>query len=175
MKNTVKITFCGMMCALGVAIMLLAYFPYFTYAVPAIAGLLVLIVYIEIGLKWSAAVYIITSVLAFLFCESEAKLMYVFLLGFYPIIKIYIEKIKNRAVSYVLKFLTFNVCLFIVYLIFGKLFGTVFDINDSLGKFEIIGLILLGNFVFFLYDIVLVRAAAFYLDRLHGTITKIFK
>ena len=39
MKNTSKITFSAIMSALAVVIMLISYFPYLTYAIPAIAGL----------------------------------------------------------------------------------------------------------------------------------------
>ena len=33
--------------------MLLSYFPYLTYAVPAVAGLLIMITVIEAGYKWA--------------------------------------------------------------------------------------------------------------------------
>ena len=91
MKNNVKIAFCGVMSALAAVLLLLSYFPYFTYAVPAIAGLVGLIVLIEINTKWSIITYVVTAVLALLFAEPEAMLMYVLFLGYYPILKSVIE------------------------------------------------------------------------------------
>ena len=53
MKNTNKITLCALLSALAVVLMLTAYFPYLTYAVPAFAGLCIMAVLIEIGPKWA--------------------------------------------------------------------------------------------------------------------------
>ena len=55
--------------------MLLSYFPYFTYAVPAITGLLTMMLVIEINAKWAFAAYIAASALVFIFAEPESKLM----------------------------------------------------------------------------------------------------
>ena len=52
MKNSKKITFSAIMAALATVIMLVSYFPYLTYAVPAIAGLCIMVVVIEINKKW---------------------------------------------------------------------------------------------------------------------------
>ncbi|MBQ0084109.1 MAG: hypothetical protein KBS52_05030 [Clostridiales bacterium] len=175
MKKTAAISFCGIMSALSVVIMLAAYFPYFTYAVPAIAGFLVLITYIEAGPKWSVAVYIVTSVLVMLFCENEAKLMYLLLFGYYPILKIYVEKLKSKILVYVLKFAVFNASIAVVYLLLAKLFGIETEVSSSFGIIGVIGIVLLGNFTFWLYDIVLVRMANVYLARLHKTVRRIFK
>lgn len=175
MKNTVKIAFCSLMAALATAIMWLSYFPYFTYAVPAIAGLVTLIVFIEIGDKWAWGTYIVTAILAFLFAEPEAKLMFVFFLGYYPILKSYIEKVKGRAVQYILKFAVFNISVVVVYGLLAKVFGIYMTDIETSTKFFLIGLLLLANFTFYLYDIVLVRVANIYIYRLHRKIKKLLK
>ena len=175
MKNTVKIAFCALMSALGTAIMWLSYFPYFTYAVPAIAGLVTLVVFIEIGDKWAWGTYIVTAILALIFAEPEAKLMFIFFLGYYPILKSYIEKIKNRVVQYILKFSVFNASVGVAYGILAKVFGIYMVDIETSTKFFLIGLLLLANFTFYLYDIVLVRVANIYLYRLHRKIKKILK
>ena len=95
-KNTVRIAFCSLMAALGTAFMWLSYFPYFTYAVPAFSGLVMLIVLIEVGYKWAWITYVITAILSFLFAEPEAKLMFILFLGYYPILKASIEKLKSK-------------------------------------------------------------------------------
>ncbi len=175
MKNTVKIAFCGMLCALGTALMLLAYFPYFTYAVPAVAGFLTVIVFIEIGPKWAVGTYIITAVLTMLFAEPEAKLMYVLFFGYYPLIKIYIEKIRLRVIGYILKLLVFNAAISTVYGIFAKLFYIDFHLDNPYGIFGIIAMLLLSNITFLLYDVVIIRITGQYLSRFHLKIQKFFK
>lgn len=172
MKNTGKIAFCGIMSALAVVVMLAAYFPYITYAVPIIAGVVVLITYIETDIKWSLAVYIVSSIFSMLFCETEAKLIYVFLFGYYPILKVYIEKIPNKILMYVIKFAVFNASLFVVYGIFAKLFGLEPETFNTFGIYGVAALVVVGNIAFFLYDICLVRVAGIYMARLHKTIKK---
>ncbi len=174
-KNTVKVAFCALMAALGTAFMWLSYFPYFTYAVPAFSGLVMLIVLIEIGSKWAWLTFAITAILSLLFAEAEAKLMFVLFLGYYPIIKAYIEKISNRVVQYVIKFAVFNVAVLLIYGLLANIFGIYMgDVNNA-SKLFIVGLLLLANITFYLYDIVLVRVANYYLMRLHRKIAKMLK
>ena len=46
-RNTGKIALCGVLSALSVAIMLFSYFPSMTYAVPAIAGLVFILLVVD--------------------------------------------------------------------------------------------------------------------------------
>lgn len=173
MKNNVKIAFCGVMSALAVALLLLSYFPYFTYAVPAIAGLVGLIVLIEINKKWAVITYAVTAVLALLFAEPEAMLMYVLFLGYYPILKAVIEKINNKTLQYFIKFAVFNAAVIIVYAVLAKIFGIYMGDVGVLRKYGIAFLLALANVTFYLYDIVLVRVANAYIMRLHKQISKL--
>lgn len=175
MKTTSKITFCALMSALAVAFMLLSYFPYFTYAVPAVAGLTGLVVLIEIGGKWPLFTYIVTAVLCLIFAEPEAKFMYILLFGYYPVLKAYIERMKNRAVQYVVKFAVFNAAVVAVYFITVKILGLPLDDFGPLGKWGIIAFMILANITFYLYDIVLVRVASVYIQKIHPSIKKAFK
>ncbi len=171
-KNTVKITFCGLLAAFATALMLLSYFPYFTYAVPAIAGVVMLVVLIEVGHKWAWATYSVTAVLALLFAEPESKLMFVLFLGFYPIIKAYIEKLRSVPLQYIVKFVLFNVFVFTVYGLLANIFGIYIEDVASRGVIFIAALLLLANVTFYLYDIVLVRVANLYIYRLHNRVSR---
>ncbi len=175
MKTTSKITFCALMSALATALMLLSYFPYFTYAVPAVSGLTGLVVLIEIGGKWPLFTYIVTAVLSLIFAEPEAKFMYVLLFGYYPVLKAYIERANSKVVQYLIKFAVFNVAVLAVYFITVKILGMPLDDFGPFGKWGIIAFLVLANITFYLYDIVLVRVAAVYMQRIHPTIKKIFK
>ena len=173
--NTVKITFCGVLSALATALMLLSYFPYFTYVVPAVSGVVMLVVLIELGHKWAWATYAVTAVLSFVFAEPEAKLMFVLFLGFYPIIKAYIEKLRSRALQYLIKFAVFNTSVFAVYVLLANAFGIYLGDVIGRGAVFIALLLVLANVTFYLYDIVLVRTANFYIFRLHVRISGILR
>ncbi len=163
------------MATLGTAFMLLSYFPYFTYAVPAISGVLTLVVLIEIKGKWPLFTYIVTAVLVFLFAEPEAKFMYILFFGYYPLLKAVIERIRSRVVQYLLKFAVFNSAIFIIYGILSSIIGV--DISEF-GRYGIIGIacmLLLANVTFYLYDVVLVRVANIYMQMVHPKLKKVLK
>ncbi len=175
MKRTVKIAFCGLMAAFATVLMLLSFFPYFTYAVPAVAGAVTLFVLVECGAKWSIATYAVSAILIFIFAEPEAMLMYVLLLGYYPILKAYIEKVKPIAVQYLLKLVVFNGAIALIYGVFASIYKISLAEFGNFGKYSIIVFAVVGNITFFLYDVVLVRVADFYINRIHGTISKLLK
>ncbi len=175
MKNTLKITFCGVIAALSVVIMLLSYFPYFTYAVPAVAGALTIVVFIEIGAKWSAAVFTVTALLSLIFAEPEAKLMYILFFGYYPLLKVYIEHIRFKSVQLVLKLAVFNAALVAVYGIFAGIAGINTAELTEFGIYGLAGLLVLANLTFWLFDIALVRLTNVYLYKFHPTISKMLR
>ena len=146
MKQTVKITFCAIMAALGTAFMLLSYFPYFTYAVPAISGVLTLVVLIEIKGKWPLFTYVVTAVLVFLFAEPEAKFMYILFFGYYPIVKEKFE-ILSKPIGWTLKLIVFNVSVTIYaiisyFLFFGELEVLLNEFSSLFGGIKIGGILI---------------------------------
>lgn len=175
MKRNSKITLSAMMAALATAFMLLSYFPYLTYAIPAIAGLFIMVLVIEIDLKWAFAGYITSAVLVFMFGEPESKLMYIFLFGYYPIVKALVEKIRNPIVEWIIKLACFIISVLLVYYLFAGMFGISLEDIDVLGKYGIIILLIFGAAVFVFYDIAVSRMAMMYLRVLHTKIKKIFK
>ena len=95
MKNTKKITLCSMTAALSVVVMLTSYFPYLTYAIPAVAGLFMMVTLIECGVSWGFAGYLSSAVIIFIVGEPEATVLYIMLFGYYPVLKSIIEKIRQ--------------------------------------------------------------------------------
>lgn len=175
MKQNSKITLCSMMAALATAFMLLSYFPYLTYAIPAIAGLFIMVAVIEIDCKWALGAYISSAFLTFLLAEPESKLIYICFFGYYPIIKAVLEKIRKPILEWVIKIFIFNGAVLLVYFMFAGLFGVSVDEFVEWGKYGAIGLLALGNVVFVLYDIAVSRIAMVYIGVLHPKIRKIFK
>ena len=175
MKQNVKITLCGIVTALSVVFMMLSYFPYFTYAVPAITGLLTMMLVVEINVKWAFGAYLAASVLIFLFAEPESKLMYICLFGYYPILKALIEKIGRAALEWPLKLAVFNAAVILIYCTLAKLFGISLEDFSALGKYGAFIFLAFGNLVFVFYDIAVSRLAAVYMNILHPKIRKLLK
>lgn len=174
-KQTAYLTLCAITAALITAVMLTAYFPFLTYAIPAIAGALIIIPLVEAGKGYAFATYIVSSVMVMLFAEPEAKLMYLCFFGFYPIVKAVFEKIRFRFIEYLLKIITFNGAVTLVYMVFAKLFMIEVEGIGDFGKYSVLILYVIGNFAFILYDICLERLCVLYMVRLHQRIKKILK
>lgn len=175
MKRNNRITFCAMMAALATAVMLTSYFPYLTYAIPAMAGLFIMAAVIEIGKKWALMSFFASAVLVFLIAEPEAKLMYIGFLGYYPILKALIEGIRKPVIEWILKIISFNVAVIIIYFVFAGVFGISFDDFGALGKYGAVITLGVGNIVFVVYDIAVARMAMFYNFVIRPKIKKFLK
>lgn len=173
--NSSKITLCAITAALSVIFMLLGYFPYFTYAAPAVAGVLLMVVVIEIDLKWAVGSYIASSFIIFLLGETESKLMYIFLFGYYPIVKAAVERIRKPIAEWLIKLVVFNAAVLAVYGALSFVFDLSVEDFGALGKYGALIFLAFGNIVFVIYDIAVSRLSQFYFARLHDKIQKIVK
>ncbi len=175
MKNTKKITLCGMMASLAIVVMLTSYFPYLTYAIPAVAGLFIMVPLIECGVSWSLGTYIASAAIVFITGETEAKLLYVLFLGYYPILKSLIERMKKQAVEWALKLVCFNAAAVAFYYVSSMLFAVSFDDFGDFGKYGAYIFLAMCNIVFVLYDIGVSRVASYYMISLHNKVKRIIK
>ena len=177
MKNTKKITLCGMVAALSITVMLTSYFPYLTYAIPAIAGIFMMVPLIECGVAWSFGAYISSAIVALLLPgDVESKILYVMLLGYYPILKSLIERINKQVIEWILKLVCFNIVAVAFYFIASSaLFGVSFDDFGEWGKYGAWAFLGVCNVVFVIYDIGISRIAGYYMMTLHNKVKKIIK
>lgn len=174
MKNSLKVSVGGAVAALGVILLLMtALIPFGAYAFPAFAGILLIIIVIEIGYSYAVAVFSATALLAFLLpADKEAALLYAVFLGWYPIIKGLIERIHNRIVQYLLKMLLFNACMI------GYYFLATLALSIPPDSFEIFGVnipllfLAIGNVIFILYDLCITRIVTIYLLKWHNRLNK---
>ncbi len=175
MKNTKKLTLCGIMASLAIVVMLCGYFPYLTYAIPAIAGLFMMVPLIECGVSWAFGSYIATALITLLIGETETKILFVILFGYYPILKSLIEKLKSFVLEWVLKLLCFNAAAIASYFIMSFMFSISFEDFGTLGEYGAYIFLALCNVVFVIYDIGISRVASYYVFALHDRIKKIIK
>lgn len=172
-KRTGKVALCGVMAALATVLMLLAYFPYLTFAVPAVAGLLFVILSIETSPKWAFTAYIAASVLVALMAEQEAKLMFIAFFGYYPILKGIIESLRKPVLEYVIKFALFNVVMVAAYVLMIFVFGMPLDQMGSFGKWTAVVLLVMGNAAFLLYDYTITQLVGLYMRSFHARMKKL--
>lgn len=169
MKTSYKVSLGGVVGALSVVLMLLtSLVPFGTYAFPAFAGVLLICVVIELGYSWAFIVYTVVSALSFIFLtDKEAALYYVVFLGFYPIIKGLIEKLRYKTLQYVLKFSVFNVCMVIAFYLSISLLSIPKESFNLFGVYLPWVFLLLGNVVFIMYDYCISKVVTVYILKIH--------
>lgn len=165
MKPAVKVALGGAVAALSLVLMFLtAVIPFGTFAFPTFAGMLLVVIVIEIGYGYASAVYVATAVLSFLLVpDKEAALIYTIFLGYYPIIKSLIERISNKVVQYVVKIMLFNACMIGAFFIAVNLLSIPSDSFNLFGVYVPLVFLLIGNVFFVLYDICVTRVVTIYL------------
>ena len=174
MKTSLKVSLGGAVAALGLVLMFLtSIVPFGTYAFPTFAGMLLVFAVIEVGYPFAVSVFATTSLLSFLLVtDKEAALLYVIFLGYYPVLKALIERIKNRVIQYAVKLVLFNACMI------GAFYIAVFLLSIPAESFNLFGVylpwvfLMIGNIFFVLYDICITRIVTLYLNNWHQKLNK---
>jgi hypothetical protein len=141
-------------------------FPFTQFAFPALAGIVLIAVIIENGASTAVLVYAAVAILSLIIVPvKEAALMFVGFFGYYPIIKVKLERIPWRVLEYICKFGLFNVAVIGSYLILIYVLGIdeVLDSSGAFGQYSILALLILGNVMFFIYDIAVTNITFVYL------------
>lgn len=155
MNKSFRVAFCGLISALSVVLMIsTSIIPVATYAFPCFAGILLTAVVIEFGEKWAFAAYAAVSLLSlFLAGDKEAVVYFIAFLGFYPILKSYIERLRSKAAQYIIKYAVFNVCIIAAFLACKFILAIPDEEFTILGFYVPWAFLAAGEFIFFLYDI----------------------
>jgi hypothetical protein len=87
-------------------------FPILGYTLPAIAGLVLVGVAFENGVKWAYVSYLAVSLLCcMLSTDLEAVLLFVTLFGYYPILRLKLQVMRPKWVVALLKGLLFHLAV----------------------------------------------------------------
>lgn len=128
---------------------------YFTSILPtmkaffiSLSSFLISILIIEVGKRGASLSFIATSILGLLLIPNKTVIIpYISFLGFYGIVKSYIEKLDKFVLEWVIKLIVFNISLFINYIIFMKFFISNLNLPLSIGIiFSIV------QIIFIIYD-----------------------
>lgn len=166
----------GILSALALVILLAGgVIPVGTFAAPIFAGICLLPVAIDIGVKWALVCYLAVSILSFfLVPDLELVLFFIVLCGWYPFLQPYLFKFKSKIISTVLKLLIFNGAVAIVYSLMLFLFTSP-ELQAQLSAspwWYWAGLLLLGNLTFILYDRLLDKVRILYFCRVRKHILR---
>lgn len=164
-----KIALCGMMVALGAAVMLLGgVIPVMTFCSPAIAGLTLLPVLSEYGKKWALAAYVAIAALGLMLSpDKESALLFAFL-GYYPVAKVGLDKIRNAPLRVAAKLMLFNVAVGLMLASIAWVFNMT-EVMAEYAEMSTVMLVVFGvvaNVTILLYDRMLGIAMTLYRRRL---------
>ena len=150
-KKSTQAAIGGIYCSLSFIFMAISpLFPFSTFSFPAISGLLLLPIAVEIGFVTAVLSFIAVSLLSFfLAAKPETIILFASLFGYYPIAWYYISNRPAKIIRLVLKLLIFNgFCLLIYALLINFAGFFTFQYDNSWGFLLLLPL----HFVFFLYD-----------------------
>ena len=174
MKTSVKVALGGVVAALSLVLMFLcSVIPFGTFAFPTFAGMLLILIVINLGYGYAVAVYFVTAVLSFLIVtDKEAVLYYTAFLGFYPIVKSLIERISSKVVQYIVKFVLFNACMIAAFYIGILVLSVPKESFMLFGVYLPWLFLIIGNVFFILYDLCVTRLVTIYLIKWHNRFNK---
>ena len=142
----------GVFAALAVVIMNLGgLIPMATYVCPAICMVILSFVHMACGSRIAWTWYAAVSILSLLMSpDKEAAAVFAFL-GYYPILKPKIEKMKGR---WLWKLAVFNISMVVLYSILIRIMGIteITGESEELAGIMLIVLLVLGNVTFLALD-----------------------
>lgn len=147
----------GMMAALAVVLMAMGgMIPVATYVIPMLCMFLLRFVFGSCGRRIAWAWYGAVALLGLLFCPDKEAAAVFAALGYYPIVK---PKLDKARLPWLWKGLLFNGTVLILYWLLLNLFGLQQVVQDfeEIGTIMTVILLVMGNLVFLLIDILLGR------------------
>jgi hypothetical protein len=179
MSNVKKTALCGVLSALAAALLLTSRAGLTVYASPAAAGLVLGIVALEIGARRAFLCYAAVSFLSFFLAGPEGAVMFIAILGYYPVLKLVIERTRRgglarKWVKLALKLVVFNAAVIAAYAFLIFVFGIRPDGTGRLGKNAPLALLFAGNAAFLLYDCAAGKLVPVYERRLAPALRRLF-
>jgi hypothetical protein len=177
LNKSIRVAFCGILTALCTVLMFLTgLISIGTYALPALSGMLLVAVVIELGTAWAWPVYIAVSILSLILAaDKEAAALYILFFGYYPIIKALLEKTRKKYLILVLKFVLFNCSMIACYFLSIKVLGVPEESFTFRGIYLPWIFLLVGNIAFILYDYAISAIVVTYYQKFHPTISRLFR
>lgn len=163
-----------MMVALGTAFMIIgAVIEVLDLTVCALASMLVVFIFLEIGSYYPWLVWVCTSLATgLLYPASLIWIEYALIFGVYPLIKAYIEKLPRWS-WIIVKLVYANAVIWALFFICEKLLGVPFFTDEA--RWMRILTYILTNVAFLAYDLFITVMVRFYYDKLRPRFKKLLK
>lgn len=163
-----------MMVALSVVMMVIgAVIDVLDLSACALASLVMVFAYIELGSPYTYLVWLCTTVLsAVIFPASLVWFEYLLVFGIYPILKAYIEKLP-RVFWWPIKLVYINAIIWLLIFFVDLIFGTQFLEGDTVWLKALTYILI--NAAFIAYDFFITVMVRFYFDRLRHRFLRFLK
>ncbi|MCX7714490.1 MAG: hypothetical protein N2171_01985 [Clostridia bacterium] len=163
-----RLTFSAVICAISVILLYIsAIIPSGKVAVFALATGMLCATVIECGEKFAFASFVVVGLLSFFMLPNKLILVpYAIFFGFYPILKLHIEKLNKIVLEWLIKLLSFSLAMLAAYFVVGLIVGQNMKV-EVLPYF--IPMALLG---FAAYDYALSLFIGFYKSRISKYLKK---
>ncbi len=163
-----RMSFGGILLALSwVTLFFAAFIPGIELTLFSLSTLYVVLLVAETSALNGWLLYAACCILSFFTIPDKLALLpYVFFFGLYGLVKFYIEKIGKRPLEYVLKLAFFNVSWGVLIFVFKSAFLG----NIGLPDFPFAVLVILGQFMFVLFDEILTRLYSYFHRRFGASI-----
>ena len=173
MKTTKKITLSAMMVALGTVLMRLGvYVEVLDLTVCALASLMVVFIYLEVGSYYPWLVWICTALATALIGGGAVAAEYLLVFGIYPLLKSFVERLPKWS-WIIVKLVFINVVIWILFLIFDLLFAQNFFGEETPIMTAVVYVMM--NLAFLAYDLFITVMVRFYYDRIRPRIKNLLK
>ncbi|MBE6911656.1 MAG: hypothetical protein E7473_03935 [Ruminococcaceae bacterium] len=166
-NNKVRnLAFSSIFAALSVIVCVLgSFFSTMSLTITAITGVISAVAVVQCGYKYAALTYAAASVLVFLFVPNrECAVYYILFFGHFPIVKVFLERIRSKVLRQSLKLVIGNILFALILWILVHLIG----IEENIAHKEVLILAGLFNAAFILYDVLLGRIVAIYIGKRLG-------
>ena len=165
------------MTALATVMMLLSNFvPTVLFSFPTFAGIVIYILSFVSGSGYAWISYTAVSLLSFFICGSKAvSLCFILFLGYYPLLKKQIEKLRIKIFAYIIKLLIFNAATGCIYCILLFVFSSPVFSKWTNESWMILPLIMALNIIFLIYDLCLSLFFKKYKEKIYNLVIKLLR
>lgn len=142
-----------------------SYVPTGKVALLALTSMCMLVSVAYCGIKTAWIQYVATAILALLFIPSKGQVfLFIALLGYYPILKLHIETIKNIKLEWLVKILYFNALLIVSYFVLKYVILNYLSLGAIMNFVlaNTVLVVLISEIVFIIYDYFLSFFARYY-------------
>lgn len=177
-QSSRRMAFCGMMVGLAAALMLSGgLLPVATYCAPMAAAVLLLPVLFEYGRRAGWVSYAAVTLISFMLSADKEAAFFYMAIGYYPLIKWNLDRIRSRALRLLCKLAVFNVSIGLMYLILCVIFPIPAIAADfaGMGPSLLAAFALALNVCMLLYDRLLYPLSLLYWNRVRPRLSAFFQ